>query len=291
MLTQFDVGGDNSEDQLILPVLGVTTKDTLLIRKITGLNPADVTLFMGDYSGDGGIYQGRRVGNRNIVLTVDLNPNPALGETVSSLRQLLQKAFLSPMPDMVADPPVHADYIKFQLHDDDGNVRYIAGYTEKFETEIFDVETMCQISVICPDPFIRDNEPTVKDSPGSWTTLPVIYYGSAPTGFYAKIHMNSSSDILTLENLGQTMTIDLTDVAQTLGAGEDIHIWTTRGSRDIRYSVGVNPTQPLVAYMTPESTWLELRARTNSFKVYGATEGDLPAVINEFTYTQAYWGI
>jgi hypothetical protein len=291
VLTQFDVGGDNSEDQLILPVLGVTTKDTLLIRKITGLNPADVTLFMGDYSGDGGIYQGRRVGNRNIVATIDLNPNPALGETVSSLRQLLQKAFLSPMPDMTSNPPVHADYIKFQLHDDDGNVRYIVGYTEKFETEIFDVETTAQVSIICPDPFIRDNEETDLTDSSGWSTLPIVYYGSAPTGFYAKIYMNSSSDILTLENLGQKMIFDWTGVAGTLSAGETIHIWTTRGSRDARYQIASNPTVPMVSYMTPDSTWLELRARSNSFKVYGATTSDLPAVIKQFKYTQAYWGI
>ena len=85
MLKQIDVvyGTEEDEQALSLPILGLTPKDSLLLRKVTGLNPPDVNLFIGDYSRDGGTYQGRRVESRNVVLTIDLNPNPALGDTVS----------------------------------------------------------------------------------------------------------------------------------------------------------------------------------------------------------------
>lgn len=236
MLTQIDV---DSENAFLVPILGVTPKDSLLIRKITGLNPPDIQLFIGDYARDGGIYQGRRVGNRNVVLTFDLNPNPALGETISGLRELLYKAFV--------DPLVDADYIKLTLHDDLGRVRYLVGYTEKFETEVFDVETMAQISIICPDPYIRDDVETVKTpsdyttNPNSgWTIVPFTYNGTAETGFEVEILITVATSVLTLENNGKTMVIN-----KAFSVGDRVLIGTVRGSRYITVTTGLGAGAPL----------------------------------------------
>lgn len=93
MITQIDLMSENAID---LPIIGITPKTSLLIKKIDGLDPPDRVLFIGDYSQDGGLYQGRRVSKRNVVITIDLNPNPALGETVESLRDKLHRAFIDP---------------------------------------------------------------------------------------------------------------------------------------------------------------------------------------------------
>jgi Phage tail protein. len=236
LLTQIDV---DSENAFLVPILGVTPKDSLLVRKITGLNPPDIQLFIGDYARDGGIYQGRRVGNRNVVIIFDLNPNPALGETISGLRELLYKAFV--------DPQVDADYIKLTLHDDEGRTRYVVGYTEKFETEIFDVETMAQISIICPDPYIRDDVETIKTpidyltNPNSgWTTVPFTYTGTAETGFEVEILIAVATDVLTLDNNGKKMVID-----KTFSVGDRVLIGTVRGSRYITVTTGLGAGTPL----------------------------------------------
>src|SRR5690606_37276924 len=95
------------EQALALPLVGLTPKDPLLVRDVTGLNPSDFELYIGRFARDGGNYQGRRVVERNIVMTIDLNPDPALGQTVSSLRQQLYKIFINPMVD--------SDYLRLIL--------------------------------------------------------------------------------------------------------------------------------------------------------------------------------
>ena len=233
MLTRIDV---DSENAFYIPIAGATPKDSLIVQKIEGLNPPDVTLFMGDYARDGGNYQGRRVGNRNVVITFDLNPNPALGETVDGLRELLYKAFLDPQPD--------ADYIKLNFLDDAGRTRYVVGYTEKIETSPFDIDTSAQVSIICPDPYIRDDIKTVKADPSGWINVPFSYKGTAETGFEAEIYITAPTDTLTLENNGRTMVFN-----RSFFAGDVIKINTNAGSRSITVAHAGEPVKSIVASM------------------------------------------
>lgn len=275
MLTQIDVDSENS---FYVPILGVTPKDSLLIRKISGLNPPDPSLFIGDYARDGGIYQGRRVGSRNVVIVFDLNPNPALGETISGLRRLLYKAFM--------DPLVDADYVKLNLHDEDGSVMYLVGYTEKFETEIFDVDNMCQISLVCPDPYLRDESETVLTDASGWTSVPFTYTGTAETGFIAQIYVTSATPTLTLENNGKKMIMN-----RSFAIGDVVNINTIRGSRSLTVTPSGGLESSIIASLSSDSPWLELHSQSNTMKVYGATSTDIVGAVRELRYTQAYWGI
>lgn len=275
MLTRIDV---DSENAFYVPILGASPKDSLLIRSIAGLGPPDVDLFIGDYARDGGFYQGRRVAKRNVVFTFDLNPNPALGETVAGLRALLYKAFV--------DPQVDADYIKINLHDDEGRVRYLVGYTEKFEAEPFSVETVCQISIVCPDPYIRDNVKTVLTDPTGWVTVPFAYTGTAETGFEVEITITAPTSVLTLENNGKTMII-----SRNFFAGDVVKINTNRGSRSLTVTHPGSTTEPLIAGLSPLSPWLELHSQSNVMKVYGETQSDIVGAVKSLSYTQSYWGV
>jgi hypothetical protein len=219
VLTQIDL---MSDDTVELPILGVTPKNSLLIQKVTGLNPPDRSLFIGDYSQDGGLYQGRRVGSRNVVFTIDLNPNPALGETVSSLRESLYKAFI--------DPQVDGDYLKLLLHNDDNREIYLVGYCEKFESEIFSSDTMCQISMICPDPYLRSNQDTIHEISSGWVTFPYVYEGTAETGFIVHIYVTTASNAITLQNNGKLMKLN---GPSNYGIGDIIVLDTIRGQRSI----------------------------------------------------------
>lgn len=267
-----------SRKSLALPILGITPKDSLLIRKVTGLSPPDIDLFIGDYSRDGGTYQGRRVGSRNVVMTIDLNPNPALGESISGLRDLLYKTFV--------DPLVNADYLELVLRSDDGRVRNLFGYTEKFETEVFDSETLAQISMICPDPYIRDLTPiTLVNPTGTWVSVPFTYGGTAETGFIAEIHIASNTPVLNLKNNGQAMLI-----THDFIAGDIVYINTNRGERDITYTrEGTN--YPLIAKLSSTSRWLELHSQANTMNVHGTVPTELVAGVKSLTYRASYWGV
>lgn len=288
MLTQIGIEG---ESELIIPILGATPKESLLVRQITGLGPPDVDLFIGEYSRDGGTYQGRRVGNRNPVITMDLNPNPVLGETVSGLRELVYKYFL--------DPLVEADYVKVNLYDDEDRVRYFVGYTEKIETEVFDVETIAQISMICPDPYLRDNEEVVLSDTSGWATVPPFTYsGTAETGFRATIHIDSTTDTLILEN--NPVTTDPLDPRYPRGrmiinrdfvAGDTVVISTVPGERGATVTPSGGSESSIIANLTPTSPWMQLHSQSNTMKVYGATPASTPASIRELVFTQTYWGV
>lgn len=218
MLTQIDV---DSENAFKLPIFGVTPKDSLLVRSVTGLNPPDINLFIGDYARDGGYYQGRRVGNRNVVIVIDLNPNPALGETIQGWRDVLYKAFV--------DPQVDGDFIRLVLHDDLNRQRYLVGYTEKFETSIFDSDQSVQISIICPDPYLRDVVETLLVGPGGgWITLTFEYTATAETGFEVELPIINDTPELNLMNNGRTMTM-LSDFQDN----QIVYINTNRGARNI----------------------------------------------------------
>jgi len=299
LLTQIDVIYADSagvETALGLPILGVTPKESLLIRKVTGLDAPPRDLFIGDFARDGGIYQGSRVGNRNVVMTIDLNPNPALGETVQGLRDVLYKTFM--------DPLVDADYVELVLHDDDNNLRNLYGYTEKLETEIFDVETLAQISMICPDPYIRDVVETVlTNASGTWLLVPFTYGGTAETGFEVEVQITSNVGVLNLTNNGKTMVI-----TDTFLAGDVIYVNTNRGSRDVRKATiaqadairTAHPTWtlnevwtelirlgqglPMISKLSSSSPWLELHSLTNTMTVNASTG------IKRLVYRASYWG-
>lgn len=276
MLTQ--IGVEVEGDELIIPILGATPKDSLLLRKVTGLTPPDINLFIGDYSRDGGNYQGRRVGNRNVVMTFDLNPNPALGEDVSGLRQMLYKAFI--------DPLVDADYLKVNLYDDQGRVLYLVGYTEKFEGELFEIETMSQVSMICPDPYIRDNVETVLTNTPGWTQVPFTYGGTAETGFEVKIYINANTNVLTLENNAKTMVIN-----RAFTVGEVVTIKTTRGSRKLTVETPPGAPASILANLSNTSRWLELHSQANTMRVYGTNSANIVGEVRELRYTEAFWGV
>lgn len=324
MLTQIDVM--SVDTPLELPILGVTPKSSLLIQKISGLNPPDRSLFIGDYSQDGGLYQGRRVGVRNVVLTISLNPNPALGETVSSLRQMLYKAFI--------DPQVDGDYLKLVLTDEDSNEKYLVGYCEKFESDMFDVDTMCQISMLCPDPYIHDNEDTILEHSTGWVQVPFNYLGTAETGFVVRIYVTAATRTLTINNNGKTMVLFTPDWYEV---GDIVIFSTISGQRSITitkpsdintpvefsfydlyfqndfvfYGGGIwkclndtvdysPPTSnqywemvstSIVSNLEPSSRWLELHSVDNTLRVYGTDQSDIVANIKYLKYTSAYWGL
>lgn len=275
MLTQIDVQSENS---FFVPILGATPKESLLIRKVTGLLPPDPSLFIGEYARDGGTYQGRRVAERNVVITLDLNPNPALGETVSGLREKLYRAFMEPQAD--------SDHVKIDLHDDLDRVRYLVGYTEKFDGEVFDSDTMVQISLMCPDPFIRDNEETLLIHPTGWISVPFAYSGTARTGFQTKIKVLASTNVLTLENNGRTMVFN-----RAFASGDVVTITTVRGSRFAIVDPLSGPTVSILASLSTTSPWLELHTQANTLTVYGNVASDLVAAITELRFVQAYWGV
>lgn len=277
MLTSIDVVCDNT---FTIPVIGANPKDSLIVQSLTGLGPPDISLFVGDYARDGGVYTGRRVTTRNPVFTIAINPSFANNETVSGWREILYKAFV--------DPTVNGDDVTLILHDDILPDRVLTGYAEKFETEPFSADTIVTISMICPDPYIRDKTETVMT--GNWTTVPFNYQGTAETGFEVDINVTVATDTLTLDNNGYKMIFTNPDPNATFNVGDVLHVNTKPGERAVTLTAGGVDYD--VLYMLDNSSqWLSLHSQSNTLQIYGVDSSQVVAAITSFKYTTTYWGV
>jgi hypothetical protein len=278
MLTQIDVECDNP---FYMSVLGANPRDSLILQKVTGLGPSDVSLFVGDYARDGGIYTGRRVQKRNPVFSIKINPNYGLGETVDSWRDILYRSFM--------DPFITGDDVTIILHDDIKPDRMLTGYTEKFETEVFDENTDVQISMICPEPYIRDVNETVITPPegvNGWQQVPFTYSGTAEAGFEVTIAVQATTSTITLDNNGRTMVLTYPSFLN----GDLIYINTKPGARQIKLTrAGVD--YDILYTLYSESIWLDLHSQANTLQIYGETPANVVASITSLTYTQLWWGV
>lgn len=276
MLTRVDV---QSENPFYLEIRNAKPSDSIIVEKIEGLDPPDINLFVGDYARDGGAYGGRRVPPRSVTITLALNPNYQEGETVSGLRKLLYKAFL--------DPFVTADSLNFILHDDIDADRFIQGYTDKFEGDPFSDDTTVRISLLCPNPYIKDVDTT--EFAASGPTYPFDYEGSAETGIVIAAQFTTSVSFVTFDLNDVKMFIDY-----DFAADDILLIDTRRGSRKIQVerTVGPDTTVTNILYAkTAESTWLELHSLSNILKVYGDTTSDIVANLTDISFQAQHWGI
>ncbi len=265
-----------SEDTLVLPLLGVDPSDPVIITSISGLDPADVTIFTGDYSRDGGYYQGRRSGGRNPVLNLKLNPNYALDLEVSDIREMLYSAFLEPLPGDDGVPVV--------LFDDRKPDRYFIGYTEQVPTEIFAKENTAQISMICTEAFLLSTDFVNETEPAGWLSTTINYEGSAKTGLQMFFEVKTAVNTMTIDINGTTMTLNKPSGNFTVG--HIIEINTTIGQRTVKVN-GVDS----MAMVTSGSRWAQLRKGSNSVVTYGAVLGDGKVALVEYKFTPAWWGV
>lgn len=225
MLTQVDV---QSEVPMALEIRDSKPTDSIILKKIDGLGPPSVDLFLGEYARDGGVYGGRRVPPRNITILVELNPNYEENETVDGLRLLLYKAFM--------DPFVATDGLRLLLHDDTVGDRYVEGHTEKLEPDIFSPDTNVVISMRCPNPYILDDDLTIV--PAAGPTQNFNYGGSAETGLMIDAVLTGATTVLTLAlNSTNQMFLDYGFANQ-----DRLRINTRRGERNIQVGRPKNVT-------------------------------------------------
>jgi hypothetical protein len=249
--------------------------EIIILQSISGLSPADVTLFTGDFAKNGGYYQGRRVSQRNPVFNLKMNPDYANDIEVSDIREMLYRQFL--------EPTASGDGVQVLLEDDRKPDRYFIGYTEKFPADIFEQTTKAQISMLCVDPMLKSAAQTTASNPGGWVSVPFTYEGSADTGVEVHLKVTSITNQVSIENNGLLMKL----IKPTNFAVNDIvYINTKQGQRKIQLN-GVD----VMALLTSDSKWISLAQAANTFNVYGTVVSDGKVVATDYTYQAEWWGI
>lgn len=271
MLTRVDV---LSENPFYLNIRDARPTDSIIVEKIEGLGPPDIDTFMGDYARDGGSYGGRRVPPRSVVFTLALNPNFKLDEDHSGLRRLLYRAFFDPFSD--------SDGVKILLKDDMMDDRYVFGYVSSFECDIFVEDPIAVITMLCPDPYIRDEQVSVLTAEGP--TVPFAYNGSAETGVQIKATITTGTPVLNIDINGKIMQINYVFLA-----GDEVVLNTNRGSRGLTVT-RAGETTPIL-YALGSTYWHEIHAPENVMRAYGSSDSSVVANITEISTQGRHWGV
>lgn len=257
----------------------VDPSETLIVKNISGLLASDVTLFTGDFAGEGGYYQGRRSGKRNPVITFKLNPDYAADIDISDIRDTLYRQFYQPNGSFGSKGGV-----KILLKDDRRPDRYFIGYVEKYAGELFSKEQEAQISMLCMEPYLlSETESFFFDAVG-WVSTAFTYDGTAETGLDVAIKIKTATNVVVLDLNGDKMTIN--KPSGTFAVGDTISINTNDGTRYVRHN-GVD----VMAMLTTNSVWLKVEKPDNIIKTHGSVVGDGKTAIETYQFRSAWWGI
>lgn len=267
----------SADSPLSLPIESADPSAPVVVTSITGLDPADVTLFTGDFARDGGYYQGRRSGARNVVLNLKLNADYANDIDVATIREGLYSTFFEPV--------MGTDGVLLTFEDDTHSDRYLIGYTEKMPAPLFEKDTRAQVSLLCVQPFFLDVIPSSGNDAVGWTTLPVTYEGSAKTGLFMSLKVKTATSVINVF-INEQGSLSHMTLNGTFAVNDIVEINTLIGSRSIRQN-----GSDIMAKLTAASKWTQLRRGVNTFKVHGGALDDGKVALMSYSYNNAWWGI
>lgn len=235
--------------------------DGLIIQKITGLDPVKATLVSSKFATlDGEQYQSSSRETRNITVTLELDPDPAV-ETVRTLRKRLYKIF---MPE---------SEVKLSVFLEDGLEVDIIGVVETCETDHFSQEPVVDISMICFEPDFYD--PTPVMATGLLTTDEdtespqnnIVYDGSVETGVEIVVTVAAAMDGVTVYHTPPNDSVRTLDFITPLVVGDVLTINTVPGSKGATLLRSGISTSVLYA-ISPQSTWVKFVPGTNAVRVW-----------------------
>jgi len=251
----------------------VDPDEILILTSISGLSKAGAALYTGEFTGEGGYYQGRRANPRNPVMNFKINPNYKEDIEASDVREMLYRQFMEPRED--------SDGVQVLLVDDRKPDRYFIGYCEDIDADIFEKEIRAVVSMVTTDPYLRSAAETVKENANGWYSTKVNYDGSADTSVEITLKVLAMCNQIVLKNNDQTLTLD-----GLFQPGDAVVINTSARDRSVKR----NGADVMVRWRAG-SKWIQLKQSNNAFVSYGDAPGDGKVVMTKFKYRSAWWGV
>lgn len=237
---------------------------------------------------DGERYNSSRLQARNIVILLVINGN------AEENRMALNKVILPKR------------FIKF-YYENNAHKYFINGVVESFEYDVFENKIKAQISIICMDPYFKDEEDTTEiltsiinlfefpfSIPEEGIALGEITQnkngeitnsGTIPTG--CKLIIEASGEIINpyIENI---TTGEKIKINRTIKKNDIIKINTNKGNKYI-YLYSGNEIINIINDLSEDSQWLTITPGTNIF-IYGSDSGtnNMQAKIS---YKNLYGGV
>lgn len=266
-----------------------------MLASMTGITPADAAIVATEMATqDGATFNSAHVMPRNIVITFSVRGE---GTIVRKRRIDLYRYIKTKRP------------VRVFLANDQRSV-YTDGYVERMDDAgtIFSQREQFQLSIICPDPFFRDNEtgervisfsavtglfnfPFAIASPIPFSVKEEVYLktiendGDVPCGVTLRLIANGviSNPWFYNETTGQRMTFDI-----DLVTGDELTISTVQGHKSATLTRGGAETNVINA-LSHDSKWITLEPGDNTF-YYNADEGAVNMQL-VFVYNILFEGI
>lgn len=228
--------------------LTITQNSKYSLISVSGITPPTANINTSELATkDGSVFNSSKVQNRNIVLTIVFNEDP------ETARLDLYKYFRVKQGVTL--------YITTGSRE-----VYIEGYVESMEIDLNEMKQRAQISIICPDPFLRSVNETkvIFDA----TTKTVKNTSDEAVGFVATF---TATGAVTNVYLTNNTTGKQFGLAYSLQSGDKLTLDTRTGSKGISL-LRSGVTTNLINYITAGSDWVTLQVGDNSL-TYSAESG------------------
>lgn len=209
------------------------------VTSVTGINPPNANINTSELATmDGSVFNSAFLQNRNIVLTVYPNGN------IESARLYLYNFFRT------------KKYVKLYFKNGTRNV-WTEGRVESIAVDPYSDKENLQISVICPNPWLKDVTATEVTLSGATT---VQNKSDDEVGIVATVTITGAAQGFTLTNAtnGQSFTVDY-----TFQSGDKLTLNTRRGEKRVSL-LRSGSTINLLNYIDLGSKWVSLEIGNNT---------------------------
>lgn len=227
-------------------------------------------------------YHNLHLGERDIILRIDLNPNYKNNQTVSDLRDNLYRMIASSRTGI----------IEVIFGNESGNVAKISGFMTKFESGQFTETPEVQLTISCIDPMLRGLNAVDLDVSGLDPSMTVINdaISTAPHGFSFAVSLNNATNVITIKDgLNDEWEFSL-DKTATAGFAENDVVYIS-SERNNKYAYVDVQNSGLITHLGDiilgGSIWPILFPGENLF----AWENPEDIQWEQVSFTPTYWGV
>ena len=219
-------------------VLNFAGNANYILTNVDGVTPTGANINTSEIATkDGSVFNSARITNRNIVLTIlpigNVENNRVALYTYFKVKQKVTLYFTTATRAV-----------------------FIQGYVESMETDLYSKQEEMQISIICPDPYLKDVNESVTDFAQSESSLQctVNNVSDVPIGLVAEFAFDGTIENIALVN---EFTMDAIIINRTFNQYQKLVIDTRQGEKGIYLLQGLTETN-LINYMDLNSKFIQV---------------------------------
>ena len=279
-ITSVDLSSDNA-NIFSFSLQEASPTDKYFVKTIIGLDADEIVSKFHAFSLQSKYkYFNFVLPKRDIIMRIGLNPNYALNESPSDIRDELYRAIAASRLGVVD-----------LLFNGGGSVQAkISGFITKFEVPYFSKEAELQITIKCIDPVFRGFSPVTLESGELGTSNPFYIADSistAPHGFAFNCTITGTIADFVIQDQASNPEwyFNVTPFGGFLN-GDQLFFSSEYGNRYL-YMIRSGVTTPLLDRIDPTSIWPTIFPGANEFhftRMGSFTWGEL-------TFYPTYWGI